>query len=506
MLDITSRMGLVGEEINRKVLYLAFTSRKLIEEAISCVVKGASSAGKSTLVRTVLKLFPEEDILSYSFLTPKALVHFNKDLSHKILFVQEYPGSMSADYSIRTTLTERELSIALPIKDEATGDFTTTEKRVPAVGLSFVQTTTKESLNPENQTRVFDLYVDESEEQTRRVLQAKAEQEAGKKEDLEPELRIWRCAQTLLETKEVVIPYAQRLPEAFPKNKTRVRRDFDRFLSLIKAHALLYQFQRQQDEQGRIIATPEDLKGIRQLAEVVLVQSFKELPPKQEQALSKLYSEYGLDTEFTPREAYQKIGGARFVSIRTFRNWLKDWQNEGLLEHNGEKGKKARYYIAQLHSSPTFELNSLESLTKNCATNCATPLHSCTFHGEKQCNCAETVQSGVAQFISNDLNDLCQKNPNCETVQRDYNPNIDTRKPVKKEVEFDLGDGKTKKLTFYQDGSIREQIFEKKFCTTRVINHNCPDYDDLVQELLAQLEEGKTDPWQGEVKDEQETC
>ncbi len=154
MLELTTKLGYVGEDINKMMLFLSFISRLLLN-SISAIVKGASASGKSALVKCILSLIPKKDVLSFSFITPKALPHFAKNLSHKILFVQEQPGSQGADYSIRTTISEGEISIALPIKDEASGNFTTIEKRIPAVGMVFVETTTKERVHVENQTRVF---------------------------------------------------------------------------------------------------------------------------------------------------------------------------------------------------------------------------------------------------------------------------------------------------------------------------------------------------------------
>ncbi|MGE5443697.1 MAG: hypothetical protein ACM3SR_03740, partial [Ignavibacteriales bacterium] len=144
-------------------------------------------------------------------------------------------GSQGADYSIRTTLSEGEISIAYPIKDEITASWTVTEKRISAEGLVFVETTTSERVHVENQTRVFDLYIDESQEQTERVLNAESEREDDLDPGLEAEAKIWRAAQTLIEDYRVYILYSQRLIEAFPKDKVRVRRDFQRLLSLIES-------------------------------------------------------------------------------------------------------------------------------------------------------------------------------------------------------------------------------------------------------------------------------
>ncbi len=112
----------------------------------------------------------------------------------------------------------------------------------------------------------------ESPEQTELVLNAESERDDKLAPELEEEARIWRAAQTIIENHDVLIPYSKKLVAVFPKDKVRVRRDFPRFLSLIKVHTLLFQFQRERDDKGRLISTKEDLEAVLPIAEAVLVQ------------------------------------------------------------------------------------------------------------------------------------------------------------------------------------------------------------------------------------------
>jgi hypothetical protein len=336
MIKFTKDSGYVGEEINKKMLYFSFTSR-LSDNSISCIVKGASASGKSCLVQSVLSLFPKEDILQFSFITAKALVHSKLDLSHRILFIQEGHGAEQADYSIRTVISEGEISIFLPIKNDSTNDFETTEKRIPAKGMVYVETTTREQVHNENQTRVFDLYMDESEKQTELVLMAEAQ--LFDKQRSEKGSRIWRCLQNLLKPFEVNIPYAKELVKIFPKKKIRVRRDFKRFLSLIKSHALLYQYQRKTKD-NKIIATIEDLKAILPLADKVLIQSLKDISPKQEKVLEIIKENFS-DGEFSLKQLHEKI--EKELAYKTVRNYLKTFDGLGLVEWNGNKGAGSLY-------------------------------------------------------------------------------------------------------------------------------------------------------------------
>lgn len=372
VIKITEDAGYVGEEINKKMLYLSFTSR-LMDDSISNVVKGVSSSGKSSLVQSVLSLIPKNDISSYSFVTAKSLVHSKLDLSHKILFVQERHGSEQADYSIRTTLSEKELSILIPIKDEATGNFTSIEKKVSAEGMVYIETTTQERIHNENETRVFNLFIDESSEQTARVIDAEAE-DIKDKEKLESERRVWRCAQILLKPYDVQIPFAKELANIFPKDKVRARRDFKRFLTLIRTHTLLFQFQRDTNEKGQPVTTLDDLKAILPLAEVVLAQSLKDLSPKQEKVLETIQTEFMQGQEFQLKDLHKITSG--IVSNRTLQRWVKDFVKDGLLDWNGEKGKKSMYSFSTLsvsmsscRNTTNFISNLLKLLDNNSRQN-----------------------------------------------------------------------------------------------------------------------------------------
>ncbi|MFI5324280.1 MAG: hypothetical protein ACHQ6U_12315, partial [Thermodesulfobacteriota bacterium] len=347
MLTSTKHLGFTGEEINQELLYLSFTSR-LTDSSISTIVKGQSSSGKSHLVGTILRLFPESDTLNFSFVTSKALVHRQGDLSHKILFIQEHSGSEGADYSVRTLLSEGEISIMTTVKNEVTGDFETKEKRIPAKGLVFVETTTRDRIHHEYQTRLFDLYVDESESQTANILSMQAAQLKTKNPEAVEEVKVWRAAQTLLKCYSVDIPYAQELASAFPTAKTRARRDFPRLLSLIQTHALLHQFQRETDSEGRLIATVGDFEAILPIAETVLAQSMKELGPKQEQTLKTIQTDFN-EGEFSVKELYEKLGDT--ITFRTLQRYCNYFAKEGLIDWNGLNGRGSKYTLSASVSS-----------------------------------------------------------------------------------------------------------------------------------------------------------
>ena len=68
------KCGVVGEETNKRVSYLAAVSR-LLPKPLAIVVQSSSSAGKTSLMDAVLDFMPEEQRESYSAMTGQALFY-----------------------------------------------------------------------------------------------------------------------------------------------------------------------------------------------------------------------------------------------------------------------------------------------------------------------------------------------------------------------------------------------------------------------------------------------
>ena len=84
--------GLVGEETNKLVCYLACTSR-LLPQPLSVLVQSSSAAGKTSLVEATLQLMPAEAQVRLSALTSQSLYYMGAgELQHKILAIAEEAG------------------------------------------------------------------------------------------------------------------------------------------------------------------------------------------------------------------------------------------------------------------------------------------------------------------------------------------------------------------------------------------------------------------------------
>jgi hypothetical protein len=254
---------LVAEAKVAKLVYLALTGR-LFAQPISVVVKGPSAGGKSYLVKRLLKFFPASAYLMFTALSERYLIYMDEPLKHRTLVLCEAAGSGElADALMRCLLSDGRI-------DYGTVDEKRRGQKIQKEGpTGLLVTTTATELHPENETRLLSVTVTDTEEQTKNVLRALADEDRT-----EPDLSDWTSLQVWLEEEgphEVTIPYGRELAENVAGTKSvRLRRDFEQVLALIRAHALLHRASRQVDVHERIVATLEDYAVVRELvAEIV---------------------------------------------------------------------------------------------------------------------------------------------------------------------------------------------------------------------------------------------
>ncbi len=265
-----ARTGFAGEERAAKLLYLAVTSR-ILDHPVSVAVKGPSSAGKSHLVQQVLKFFPDSAYYALTGMSERALAYSQEPLVHRFLVIYEAAGLQGelASYLLRSLLTEGRLRY-VTVEGTPDGPREKVIEREGPTGL--ITTTTAIRLHQENETRLFSVPVTDTPEQTRRILLAQAEDQ-----DESVDLTRWHALQVWLEGAErrVTIPFGPALADAIPPVAVRLRRDFRAVLNLIKAHALLHQWDREKDDRGRVIATLQDYEAVRELVADLLAEGLE---------------------------------------------------------------------------------------------------------------------------------------------------------------------------------------------------------------------------------------
>jgi hypothetical protein len=258
-------LGWVGEDAGKRLLYLASISRKL-PDPVWAVLNASPGAGKSHGLDLVTACAPPEDVLQVSRLTDAALYHQDAHaLTHKLLVIDEADAlTPEVIVALRVLKTRGALSVAqAPRPGSGPG---ARGQVVEARGPVAVLTSTAGTLEDQLASRCLHIAVDESPEQTARVVaaQRRMHAQASRRDDRAAILQRHRDVQRLLACRPVVIPYAERI--RFPAVAVHHRRDHERFLGLIEASALLHQHQRLTD-QGCIVAHERDFRIAADLAE-----------------------------------------------------------------------------------------------------------------------------------------------------------------------------------------------------------------------------------------------
>ncbi len=332
-----ARCGVVGEAVNKQVAYLAAVSRKL-DKPLAVMVQSSSAAGKSSLMDAVLRFVPPEERLQYSAMTGQSLFYLGQqDLKHKILAISEEEGASQASYALKLLQSEGAISIASTGKNALTGNLETQEYRVEGPVMLF-STTTAIDLDEELLNRCLVLSVDESREQTQAIHAAQRTRRTldglRASEDKQRLTQLHQNAQRLLRPLAVVNPFAQQL--TFLSDKTRMRRDHEKYLALIDVIALLHQHQREVKREryhGAVIEYVEvsvaDIALANTLAHEVLGRTLDELPPQTRKLLQ-------LVTQLVHAQAQQHR--LQPMDVRLSRKQVREatgWGNTQLKVHLG---------------------------------------------------------------------------------------------------------------------------------------------------------------------------
>jgi hypothetical protein len=352
--------GLIGEETNKLVGYLAAVSRKL-DKPLGVVIQSSSAAGKSSLMDAVLSFVPDEDKVKYSAMTGQSLFYMGEtNLKHKALAIVEEEGASRASYALKLLQSEGELTMASTGKDPVSGNLVTQQYRVEGP-VALLVTTTARDIDEELMNRCLVLSVDEGREQTRAIHQLQRDRRTLEgliaRRDKEALIALHQNAQRLLKPLAILNPYAQFL--TFPDQTTRLRRDHEKYLTLIDAIAFLHQHQRevksaQRGEQSieYIEVTLADIEQANRIAHDVLGRSLDELPP-QTRRLLKLIDGFVVaecvrlkmqraDFRFS-RKPVRDATGLSDTQLRLHLERLV--QMEYLLVHRGQRGQSFEYEL-----------------------------------------------------------------------------------------------------------------------------------------------------------------
>ena len=368
--DLIGKSGVIGEVTNRLLMYLIFTSRKT-NNPLHCISLGSSGVGKTHLQSKVAALIPEEDKVEITVLSANAFYYFNRtELQHKVILIEDLDGAESVLYPLRELQSKKRITKTVVHKDRKGNTKTihlTVEGPVSVAGC-----TTQESIYEDNSNRSFLLYIDESVEQDKRIMNYQKLISAGKLNEQEQidAKDILQNVQRVLNPIKVINPYAEFLE--LPPSVFKPRRTNSHYLQFIEAITFYKQYQREKQYdkvtgEEYIETAIEDIQEANELIIEVLLRKSDSLTGACRNHLEKLkkyLKEQGQST-FTNTEIRRQLQ----VKQTTLQRYNKQLLEEGYIKKI--KGKKGQtYYFEIVNISEYQELKSqINSALQQCLMN-----------------------------------------------------------------------------------------------------------------------------------------
>jgi predicted transcriptional regulator len=373
--NLIGKSGVIGEEINRLLMYLIFTSRKT-NNPLHCISLGSSGTGKTHLQSSVADLIPEEDKIEMTVLSANAFYYFNRtELRGKLILIEDLDGAESVLYPLRELQSKKRITKTVVHKDKKGTTKTihlTVEGPVSVSGC-----TTQESVYEDNSNRSFLLYIDESQEQDEKIMQYQRQLSAGKvnhEEEIRTKQLLQNC-QRLLKTITVKNPFAEFL--SLPNSVFKPRRTNAHYLQFIEIITFYKQYQKfhhidKETGEEYIETSIEDIKEANELIKEVLLRKSDSITGASRNYIEnlKIYLQEQNQTTFTAYEVRRKLRLTKTTQWRYHQQLLEN----NYLKKAKKKGDTTQYYEI---TNPN-EYKELEEQISEALEQCITEINRST--------------------------------------------------------------------------------------------------------------------------------
>lgn len=335
------KAGIVGEENSRLLLFLIIISY-MNKSPIHGIVQGSSGSGKTHIIGSIADLMPGEDVLRFTRITESSLYNWGEfDLFKKIIIIEDLDGlKEEALYALRELISNQFLSSSVSIKDKK-GNNKSARKEVKGQ-FSSLSATTKGETYEDNMSRSFLIAVDESKEQTQRIITHQNQRNAGEIDPKEKQTAQYFIQQIVRSLKhyEVINPFATKLH--LPEKVHKIRRLNEMYQAVIKQVTFINQYQRKQTENNQLITEIEDIEQATEILFESIVLKVDELDGSLRQFFERLkkYTKQK-DTEFTQREIRQEMNISK-TQLQRFINSLLELE---YIKYKGGFSNKGLKYV-----------------------------------------------------------------------------------------------------------------------------------------------------------------
>lgn len=335
--QLIEKAGIIGEENSRLLLFL-ITISYLNKSPLHGIVQGSSGSGKTHIISRIADLMPQEDVLRFTRITESSLYNWGEfDLFQKIIIIEDLDGlKEDALYALREFISNQVLRSSVTIKDKK-GNNKSSHKIVKGQ-FSSLSATTKGETYEDNMSRSFLLAVDESKEQTQRIIEYQNRRNAGEIDRNQQEKAIGFIQKLVRNLKhyEVINPYATKLN--LPEKVHKIRRLNEMYQAVIKQVTFINQYQRQAKD-GYLITEIEDIEQATEVLFESIVLKVDELDGSLRQFYERLKKYVKNENqEFILREIRQEFNISktqmfRYIQALTELDYIKQtggFSNKGI--------------------------------------------------------------------------------------------------------------------------------------------------------------------------------
>lgn len=273
---LIGKAGVVGEENNRVFLFCIAASYGM-PDTLHALIQGSSGSGKTHLLVKISSFIPDEDVKRFTRVTESSFYNYGMyDLKNKLICLEDLDGMKEEAQLAFRELQSREMLSSSTTGQDEKGNNRAYEKIVYGP-IASMACTTKGEIYEDNMNRCFLIAVDETKEQTQRIIQYQNQKASGKidgQEERKATEFIQDCIR-MLKPYEVVNPYADKVN--LPEEAHKIRRLNGLYQSFVKQMTLMNQYRRKKDQKGRLITEKEDLQTAAEIMFDSIVLKIDEL-------------------------------------------------------------------------------------------------------------------------------------------------------------------------------------------------------------------------------------
>lgn len=337
------KAGIVGEENSRMLLFLIIISY-LNKSPLHALVQGSSGSGKTHIISRIADLMPQEDVLRFTRITESSLYNWGEfDLFQKVVIIEDLDGlKEDALYALREFISNQVLRSSVTIKDKK-GNNKSSHKIVKGQ-FSSLSATTKGETYEDNMSRSFLIAVDESKEQTKRIIEYQNKRNAGEIDPNQSQKTIHFIQQIIRSLKiyEVINPYATQLH--LPEKVHKIRRLNEMYQAVIKQVTFLNQYQRKLTNNNQLITEIEDIEQATEVLFESIILKVDELDGSLRQFFERLKKHVKTENqEFILREIRQEFNSSKTQIFRYIQTLL---ELEYIKQVGGFANKGIKYKIS----------------------------------------------------------------------------------------------------------------------------------------------------------------